>query len=714
MARASGSLGWIMTFVVPLVMAERYQTKGETLVNPVWHIALYGVLRFVESQGFASGSAVEACEYALFQNAHLLLAAATSHFLTQRMVRLLCGRERQVRQCGRLGTESTLYLRAFLRPAALLAVICALRWANIWGLADEATRHNGSSTVPRLDALVMLFVFTVSSTPMLFIRTTRDQTDGANFPDLPSADLKKPADKSMYESTYEIDERLRKETNIIFTEAWDKPEQINSEAQVADLVTDLRTTFKRGVTQPVWRRKEALLALRRMVVENEAAIIQAINEDLQRPLFETSFYDLDLVINEIDHLIDGIDEYTAPRFKGFNLLSLPSTQWLQPQPLGEVLVIGTWNFPVMLLLVPTAGALAAGNTVVMKPCNVAASTAALMCSLIPQYMDRRIVGIVGSGFSGDRTCTGYLLKHKFDKIFFTGSPTVGKVVARAAAEHLTPCLLELGGKNPVYVDASADLDMAAKRLVWARNFNCGQQCISPDFVLCDEEVIDRFCEHCQKWALQFYGDDPRQSKSIGRIVGHKQMRRITQLLAETLDKDEDCTVVCGGDHDPAGLEPGSTIDERYIAPTVLRVSRDSPLMKDEIFGPILLVTPVSGVDDAVAEITGRPKPLAAYVFAEDSGVIGRFTAATSSGGVTINSCLWHTSHDELPFGGIGDSGMGGGYHGAQTFEQFSHAKPVLHKSWLPDCGLISDPFFVHPPFSWIHVRIVRLLSMLTR
>ena len=474
-------------------------------------------------------------------------------------------------------------------------------------------------------------------------------------------------------------------------------QNVKTAKDVDAVVADMRECFNAGVSRDVQRRKEALLALRKMVAENEDALVQATMKDLRRPKFETLVYETRLVIQEIDHMLLHIDDYVKPKFQRPYLLTIPSSQMLLPEPYGVVLIIGTWNYPIMLSLAPLVGAIAAGNTVVLKPCNVSAACAKLLNELVPKYLPKDLVSVVGAGFKGDRECNGILLKNKFDKICFTGSPDVGRVVARAAAEHLAPCILELGGKNPVYVDESADVNLAAKRVVWARNFNAGQQCISPDFVLCHQGVIEEFCAACKEWAGKLYGGDPKESPDIGRIVGDKQFTRIKDLLDESKNSPN-CEVVCGGMYDA---------DDRYIAPTVLRVTGPGvPLMKDEVFGPVLLVNEVATMGDAIAEINRRPKPLAMYAFMNDSAKEDEFLQRTSAGGVTINSCLWHALM--LPFGGVGNSGTGA-YHGKASFDSFSHDKPCLRKLWINDLGLLSDPFLIYPPFSRVKEQVITAL-----
>lgn len=461
---------------------------------------------------------------------------------------------------------------------------------------------------------------------------------------------------------------------------------------VASVAKEMRMAFDSGISRPVATRKAQIKRLLQLFTDNEEILVEALQKDLGRPRNECLIYDLWTPMSEIKHVLAHLDDWVSPDTKGFDLLTFPSYNQLHHEPKGVVLVIGTWNYPIMLSLVPVLGALAAGNTVILKPCVVSSHVARCLGELIPRYLDRRIVTVVGQDMPGDRHCTAELLKCKFDHIFFTGSPSVGKVIMRGAAEHLTPVTLELGGKNPVFVDPSADLDLAAKRSVWGRNMNAGQQCISPDFVLCHASVADQFAERCKYWVGELYGKNPRDS--IGRIVGTKQMERIKGLL-----RRHGGEVVAGGHFDD---------EAKYIAPTVLRVSFDSPIMEEEIFGPILLIVSVASMEAAITYVNTRPKPLSLYIFSNDQAITDKIVHNTSSGGVTVNGTLFHCAHPELPFGGVGDSGMGA-YHGKATFEIFSHPKPVLKKLWLPDGGLLSDPFFIYPPWTDLKLKICRVL-----
>jgi aldehyde dehydrogenase (NAD+) len=348
-------------------------------------------------------------------------------------------------------------------------------------------------------------------------------------------------------------------------------------------------------------------------------------------------------------------------------------------------VIAPWNYPFQLAIEPLAIAIAAGNCVALKPSEMAPACSAAMARLLPIYVDPEAVVVIEGGVPE----TTALLAERWDHIFFTGSTAVGRVVAEAAAKHLTPTTLELGGKSPTYVHASADLDVAARRIVWGKFFNAGQTCIAPDYVLADRAIRDQLVDKLVAQVGEFYGTDPQASDSLGRIVNERHLGRLQGLLDAGAG-----TVAVGGTVDAAA---------RFISPTItVDPSPESPVMQEEIFGPILPVLAVDGVDEAKAFITGRAKPLALYVFAGSDDVIDSVVDDVSSGGVCINQTLMHLIPADLPFGGVGDSGMGS-YHGKAGFDAFSHQKSVLRKTTKPDLKML------YPPYKGITEKLVKRL-----
>jgi aldehyde dehydrogenase (NAD+) len=438
------------------------------------------------------------------------------------------------------------------------------------------------------------------------------------------------------------------------------------------LVAGLRATFASGRTRPVAWRRTQLQALRTLLTEHEDDLLAALASDLGKPRLEAWATDVGFVVNDIDHTLKHLRRWTRPTRVRTPLATKPSRARILPEPLGAVLIIAPWNYPVQLALSPLVGAIAAGNVAVLKPSEVAPATSAVLARLVPQYLDREAFAVV----EGAVPETQALLEQRWDHIFYTGNGRVGRVVMQAAAEHLTPVTLELGGKSPAIVDASANLEVAARRIAWGKFLNAGQTCIAPDYVLVARGLEDRFVELVRRCLFDFYGQDPKASSDYARIVNGAHFERLVGLI-------DSGTPAVGGEHDAA---------TRYLAPTVLRdVLPESPVMQEEIFGPILPVLPVDDTAQAIAFVNGRDKPLALYVFAGDSKIQQQVLDGTSSGGVCVNATLFHVAAPELPFGGVGESGIGA-YHGKASFDVFSHAKSVLKRSTRPDPDLAYPPY----------------------
>ncbi|MGW7821067.1 aldehyde dehydrogenase family protein [Streptomyces puniciscabiei] len=430
--------------------------------------------------------------------------------------------------------------------------------------------------------------------------------------------------------------------------------------QPADLVARLRATFATGRTKPVEWRTGQLRRLRTMLTERGADLAAALHADLGKSRTEAYRTEIDFTIREIDHTLDHLQEWLRPEPAPVPAhLGADATAWTQYDPLGVVLVIAPWNYPAQLLLAPMVGALASGNAVVAKPSELAPATSAALAELIPAYLDTAAVAVVEGGVPE----TTALLAERFDHIFYTGNATVGRIVMRAAAEHLTPVTLELGGKSPVFVDRDADLDVVADRLARGKFLNAGQTCVAPDYVLADPETAAALETALVRAVDTLFGADPAQSPEYGRIINERHFDRLSGLLGSG-------RVAVGGHSDR---------DAKYIAPTVLaNVDPKSPVMQEEIFGPILPIVTVSGLDEAIDFINDRDKPLALYVFSESERTRARIAAETSSGGLGHGLPLAHLTVSDLPFGGVGESGMGS-YHGRWSIETFSHRKAVLAK-----------------------------------
>lgn len=454
----------------------------------------------------------------------------------------------------------------------------------------------------------------------------------------------------------------------------------------ADVVKRLRAAFERGRTRPVEWRTAQLEALRRLLTEGEPEMIDALERDLGKSAIEGFVTEIALVRAEIEYALSHLAAWLKPEKVHVPIKQQPGRARIHHDPLGVVLIIGPWNYPIQLVLAPLVGALAAGNAAAIKPSEVAANSSRALAWLIPRYLDPDAVAVVEGGVPE----TTALLEERWDHIFYTGNGAVGRVVMTAAAKHLTPVTLELGGKSPTIVDRSANLDVAARRIAWGKYINAGQTCVAPDYVLVDRRVEGPLTARLRDAVRQFYGTDPRASDDYGRIINDRHFERLARLLED----DGAGEVVYGGERDEA---------DRYFAPTAVR--RPEPgtaLMQEEIFGPILPLVAVDDVDAAIDFVNARDKPLALYVFAEDSAVANRVVANTAAGGVSVNATIFHLAVPGLPFGGVGESGMGA-YHGRASFETFSHAKSVLTRPTS------LDPSIAYPPYRGIKAKLLRRL-----
>ena len=453
---------------------------------------------------------------------------------------------------------------------------------------------------------------------------------------------------------------------------------------IPGLVQELRAGFQAGVLSDVESRRAQLRRLRDLFVEQEDRLIDALAADVGKPRIEAYTTEIAFTINEIDHTLKHLNAWTKPEKVRVPITFKPGKAALRPEPLGTVCIIAPWNYPVQLLFAPLVPALAAGNTAVLKPSEVTPSVAALIEELVPKYFDSSTVAVV----TGAVKETTALLEERFDHIFYTGNGQVGRVVMRAAAEHLTPVTLELGGKSPAIVAADANIDVAAKRIAWAKFLNAGQTCVAPDYVLVEEQVKDQLLVALADAVTTFYGDDPQLSADYARIVNERHHDRLMKLLS---DGGYDATVF-GGTGDRGN---------RYLAPTVLTgVKPDAAVMADEIFGPILPVITVGDVGEAIRFVNDREKPLALYAFSSNDETLEHVVANTSAGGVTLNHAVLHLAVPDLPFGGVGESGTGS-YHGKSGFDTFSHFKAVLDKPTRP------DPALMYPPYTATKQKIIR-------
>lgn len=443
------------------------------------------------------------------------------------------------------------------------------------------------------------------------------------------------------------------------------------EAPVKDIIRKQREFFATGTTKDVDWRIAQLKKLKQAVVSHQEAIVNAVKADLGRPDFEAYFEIAS--ISEINYALKHLKSWVKPKKVSTGIEQFPASARIYPEPLGVVLIISPWNYPFQLMISPLVGAIAAGNCAVLKPSEIAANTSKVIADIIQKNFDPEYIAVVEGGVE----ISQQLLEEKFDHIFFTGGTAIGKIVMQAAAKHLTPVTLELGGKSPCIVDADVDLKHTAKRITWGKYLNAGQTCIAPDYLLVDRRIKSELLTEIKKCVLEFYGDDPAQSPDYGRIISRRHFERLEPLLKEG-------EIVIGGQ---------AKAEEKFIAPTVLDgVSWDSPVMEEEIFGPILPVLEYTDLKDAIAQINARPKPLALYIFSKDKQKQQQVLQSTSSGGVCINDTVMQVGVSTLPFGGVGDSGIGN-YHGKASFDAFSHYKSVLKK------GLWFDQNWRYPPYN---------------
>lgn len=438
---------------------------------------------------------------------------------------------------------------------------------------------------------------------------------------------------------------------------------------IQELIQQQRAFFHTGKTKAVEFRIQQLQLLKQAIINHQDAILQAAKKDLGRPEFE-AYFEI-ATLSEINLALKHLKSWTKPRRVATSIDQFPASAWVQPEPLGVILIIGPWNYPFQLMISPLVGAIAAGNCAILKPSEHAPNTSKVVAELIKSAFDPSYVAVV----EGDATISQQLLMEKFDHIFFTGGTSIGRIVMEAAAKHLTPVTLELGGKSPCIVDADVRLDYTAKRIAWGKFINAGQTCISPDYLLVDSRIKQELLEHLKQSIHEFYGENPESSSDYGRIINQRHFSRLMGFL--------DGKTVIGGQADP---------ETRYIAPTILDdVSWDDPVMQEEIFGPILPVLTYNDLDEAIARVNERSKPLALYFFSQDRQKQNKILQSTSSGGVCLNDTVMQVGVTGLPFGGVGDSGMGS-YHGKSSFDTFSHQKSVLKKSFWLDLGWRYAPY----------------------
>jgi aldehyde dehydrogenase (NAD+) len=441
--------------------------------------------------------------------------------------------------------------------------------------------------------------------------------------------------------------------------------------EIPRIHADLRRSADAGALRPYAARVAQLKALRRLLIDREAELAAAMTADLGKSRFEGWTSETAFTRSEVDHALKHLADWMRPERVPTPLAVQPAACEVVRDPLGLVLILGAWNYPVQLTLGPLVAALSAGNCALVKPSELAPRSSEALATLLPAFLDKDLVRVVEGGVPESTA----LLEQRWDHILYTGGENVARIVLAAAAKHLTPVTLELGGKSPAIVDSSIDLGLAARRIARGKYWNAGQTCIAPDYVLVERSRHDAFVDTLKKTVAEFFGDDASSSPDYARIVNERHMKRLLSYLP-------DGTVVFGGDHDEA---------TRYIAPTALTgVDPDRRVMQDEIFGPILPILPVDSMDAAISFINSRAKPLALYLFSTSRRTQDAFVGRTTCGGMAVNETLLHVTNPDLPFGGVGNSGMGA-YHGRWGFETFSHRKSVMNRSTL-DVPLFYPPF----------------------
>jgi aldehyde dehydrogenase (NAD+) len=450
-----------------------------------------------------------------------------------------------------------------------------------------------------------------------------------------------------------------------------------------ELVQRQKTFFDTNETKyPEFRIKQLKL-LKSVLKSNEKLLDEAIYKDFRKSGFENYITELSIIYHEINLAMGNLKDWSRKKRVSTPASLLPGKSYILPEPLGTCLIIGAWNYPYQLSILPAVSALAAGNTAIIKPSELALNTSNIMAKIINNNFDERVLKVVEGGVPE----TSALLKERFDKIFYTGGGKVARIIMRAAAEHLTPVTLELGGKSPAFVFGDAQIKTTAKRLVWAKFLNGGQTCVAPDYLLVEKGIKEKLIDEIGKQITAIHGENPRESEAFVRIINPRHFERIIKLINPE-------KVVIGGDQDAADL---------YIAPTVMdNVSFDDAVMQEEIFGPVLPIIEFDDLDWAITEVKKRDKPLALYIFTSSKKVVTKIHHEVSFGGGAVNDAIMHLANSALPFGGVGESGTGS-YHGKSGFDNFSHFKSVYHHSTL------FEPNIKYTPYTKGKLKILRML-----
>lgn len=446
-------------------------------------------------------------------------------------------------------------------------------------------------------------------------------------------------------------------------------------SDIKEILVKQKAFFETGKTKELQFRRDMLNKLRSAIKIHEEEIMAALKADLNKAPFEAYATEVGMVLEELNYTLKHISSWVKPKRVPTPLVHFPSTSYLYTEPYGSVLIMSPWNYPFQLTLAPLVGAISAGNCAVLKPSEYSANTSGIIERIVKEIFDESFVAVVRGGREANKT----LLNEKFDYIFFTGSTEVGKTVMESAARHLTPVTLELGGKSPCIVDDTADLELAAKRIVWGKFLNAGQTCVAPDYLLVHRTVKEKLIQEIKKSITAFYGHDPLRNEDYPKIINQKHFERLLGLMKSG-------RIVEGG---------RSEEKTRQITPTILDgVTWESPVMRGEIFGPLLPVLEFESFDAALSIVNQHPKPLALYLFTRSKDHEAQAINKTSFGGGCINDTIIHLANPNLSFGGVGESGMGQ-YHGKGSYDTFSHVKSIMKKSNILDIPLRYPPFKNH-------------------
>lgn len=437
------------------------------------------------------------------------------------------------------------------------------------------------------------------------------------------------------------------------------------------IVQKQRDYFWTHATKSAGFRKRQLTKLKEAFRKHEQSLLDALWADLHKPAQEAYTTEIEVTVAEIDHYIRNLDDWMEPERVSTPLFFQPGTSMIMPEPYGVSLIIAPWNYPVKNLFGPLLGAMAAGNTAVVKPSEISPNCSKAIADLIKDTFDPEYIVSIEGGVPE----TTELLKERFDYLLFTGGTEIGRIVYQAAAKHLTPVTLELGGKSPCIVDTNISINVAAKRLVWGKFQNAGQTCIAPDYIYVNNKIKAKFLERVKHYVNEFFGPADKPSEDLGRLISDRHFQRVSKMLTGD--------IILGGVTDAA---------TKYISPTIIdNVTMDHPAMQEEIFGPVMPIIGYDNFDEVVNHINAGERPLAMYLFSNDSKLLKRLMNETSSGAILVNETMVHAGQPNLPFGGVGNSGMGA-YNGKLGFDTFSHKKPVMTRAFLGDVTQKYPPY----------------------